>query len=122
MTGKYGSLVAYIRAYNQYGGKPPIPEFADVERGEPRPKWHWRALFIPTALLALVPVVVIGSRMNPPLTTPGVAALSLAWFGLVFTIASMLTQPFSDWLRDVPRYGLNEIDATIAPTTEVADD
>lgn len=112
MTGKYGSLVAYIRAYQQYGGTPPIPEFADVERGDPRPKWHWRALFIPTAFIALLPVAVIESEMSAPLTSPELAALGLAWIGVVHVVAMMLTQPFSDWWRDVPRYGLATVDTT----------
>lgn len=110
MTGKYGTLTDYIRAYQQYGGTPPIPEFSDVERGDPRPKWHWRALLIPTAILAFLPVALIWSEMSAPLTTPDVAALALAWSGMLILVSMMLTQPFSDWWRDVPRYGLETVD------------
>jgi hypothetical protein len=38
MTGTHGSLWQYLKAYQVYGGTPPIPAEADESRGETRPK------------------------------------------------------------------------------------
>lgn len=111
MTGSYGSLVDYVRVYGQYGGTPPIPEWSETQRGDPRPARLWMGLFIPTAVVALIPVAILGSAM-PELTTPALWSLVLAWFGLVHLISSMLAQPVCDWLADVPRHGLETVEYT----------
>ncbi|MFC7026368.1 hypothetical protein ACFQJ5_16680 [Halomicroarcula sp. GCM10025324] len=112
MTGSYGSLLDYVRVYGQYGGTPPIPEWSDIQRGDPRPTRLWMTLFIPTGLLALLPVGVIASAIANPLATPNLWSLGLAWSGLAFIISSTLIQPVADWWTDTPRHGLETVEYT----------
>ncbi|WP_276258125.1 hypothetical protein [Haloglomus litoreum] len=111
MTGEYGSLTEYISAYQRYSGGPPIPDEAAERRGETRKT----KAYIPVALAALVlaaipPALLVGptaSLSNPGLTVPYMACtLGIAWM-----LMDMLGGAVLDWYEDVPRRGLDRVDA-----------
>jgi hypothetical protein len=108
MAGKHGSLWAYIHAYYEWGGRPPIPDDAEARRGSRRPGWHASLVSLAVLLLASVPVVFIISRLHLPASDEPLllASFALLWVGLAFQIQMMLGLPLLDWYEDLPRHGV----------------
>lgn len=112
MTGKYGSLLSYFRAHGEYGGKPPIPEWADTKRGERRPTVASLLVFIATFGVAATQPLYLVWALGPVSAsqTSVLVALVLSCTGLAFMVEMTVGQPFLDWYHDVPRRGLPQVD------------
>ena len=110
MPGEHGSLSEYFAAYDEFGGTPPIPDWAGKARGEKRSLRTW---------LALLPLTVIGG------IAPGIAVMTalpaeaplLVWVSVTFMmvaamylVSHLIAQPIHDWWEDIPRHGLSAVD------------
>lgn len=112
MTGKHGTLWQYLKAHQQYGGRPPDPT-----RDRYGVRFRSRRVWIPSAVLgmtlAMIPTAVLAFAL-PTATLgrlPVQFALVAAWLGVDYLLLVTVLRPVMDWIEDVPRAGLPQIDA-----------
>ena len=107
MTGTHGSLWQYLKAYQVYGGKPPIPEESDASRGETRRKVVQYPVMAVTWIIALLPVIPVLPVVGGDTGTVVTGAIAISWIGISHMLLIQVSCPFLDWVEDVPRYGLS---------------
>lgn len=107
MPGKYGTVLDYIRAYDRYGGKPPIPEDAPVRRGENRSR-KTQIIGMTLTLLTFGGLFALGlSAPSGPI--PASVVMFLAGVSAVCLDLSVVGAVL-DWYDDTPRRGLESVD------------
>lgn len=110
MPGRHGSLVAYIRLYNEYGGHPPIAASDPRERGDSRPDRVVIPVVLVSLLIGLMAMSPLLSAAEPITSTPAAASAIAGSVGIAFMLIQTVGHPVMDWACDVDRVGL-EADA-----------
>lgn len=115
MPGEHGSLWAYISAYHEYGGTPPIPDDAPISRGDERPRWQWITATVVSLMAGLGPVYAIMQAVvlapAPAVTTVTLGSVALCWIAVAAWVGQVFVNPTLDWLGDVPRRFPEGVDA-----------
>lgn len=111
MPGEYGTIRQYVRAHWECGGKPPIPEWSDHSRGEPRSRPVWIALLVTSLAFGIVPLLPVIAVLPQDPSTPLVASLAFLWFSAAYHVTGMVLNPLADWWGDLPRRGLAKVEA-----------
>lgn len=107
MTGTHGSLWQYLKAYQVYGGTPPIPVESDATRGETRRKALLVPVMVVTWAVGLLPVIPVLFELGPEAGTVVTGAIAISWIGISQMVLIHVSCPFMDWVEDVPRHGLS---------------
>lgn len=121
MTGEYGTLAEYIGAYSRYSGGPPIPDEAAERRGATRETKAYIPVAVAALLLAAIPPGLLISATPASLSGPAVtASFVMCTLGIGWMLMDTLGGPVLDWYEDVPRRGLDRVDAEYGPEEVVA--
>ena len=122
MTGEYGTLIQYIRAYRRYGSSPPpIPGKAAENRGEVRKTKAWIPVSLVKLILAAIPPALLVETTSTSLSSfSGTVAFAVCILGVAWMLTDILGAPILDWYEDVPRRGLPRVDAEYGPTEVLA--
>lgn len=112
MTGEYGTLTEYIGAYSRYSGGPPIPDEAAERRGDTRETKAYIPVSLAALMLAAIPPGLLISVTPASLSNLGITVpFAMCLLGVAWVLMDTLGGPVLDWYEDVPRRGLDRVDA-----------